>query len=75
MCALLETCGHYFNRGSSGHRLDAFLTRFQRYLLSKPPLPSSIEFDVLVSAGSRVVKVWKFTRVLVFCRQRSDQCN
>ncbi|KAJ0103224.1 hypothetical protein Patl1_06191 [Pistacia atlantica] len=32
---LLETCGHYFDRGSSKRKLDRFLIHFQRYILSK----------------------------------------
>ncbi|CAN8284822.1 unnamed protein product [Cochlearia groenlandica] len=43
---LLETCGHYFDRGSSKKRLDQFLIHFQRYILSKGHLPLDIEFDV-----------------------------
>uniref|UniRef100_A0A1J3JRJ2 Regulator of nonsense transcripts UPF2 n=1 Tax=Noccaea caerulescens TaxID=107243 RepID=A0A1J3JRJ2_NOCCA len=43
---LLETCGHYFDRGSSKKRLDQFLIHFQRYILSKGPLPLDIEFDL-----------------------------
>lgn len=46
---LLETCGHYFDRGSSKKRLDQFLIHFQRYILSKGPLPLDIEFDLQVS--------------------------
>ncbi|KAL7228758.1 hypothetical protein ACSBR2_007452 [Camellia fascicularis] len=43
---LLETCGHYFDRGSSKRKLDRFLINFQRYILSKGPLPLDIEFDL-----------------------------
>ncbi|XP_006647558.1 regulator of nonsense transcripts UPF2 [Oryza brachyantha] len=43
---LLQTCGHYFNRGSSKRKLDKFLLHFQRYIISKGPLPLDIEFDV-----------------------------
>ncbi|GMP22782.1 hypothetical protein CsSME_00000648 [Camellia sinensis var. sinensis] len=46
---LLETCGHYFDRGSSKRKLDRFLINFQRYILSKGPLPLDIEFDLQVS--------------------------
>lgn len=46
---LLETCGHYFDRGSSKKRLDQFLVHFQRYTLSKGHLPLDIEFDLQVS--------------------------
>lgn len=45
---LLETCGHYFDRGSSKKRLDQFLIHFQRYILSKGHLPLDIEFDLQV---------------------------
>ncbi|KAL9226515.1 hypothetical protein vseg_002321 [Gypsophila vaccaria] len=43
---LLETCGHYFGRGSSRRKLDRFLIHFQRYTLSKGVLPLDIEFDL-----------------------------
>ncbi|KAI3721333.1 hypothetical protein L2E82_32342 [Cichorium intybus] len=43
---LLETCGHYFGRGSSKRKLDRFLIHFQRYILCKGPLPLDIEFDL-----------------------------
>ncbi|KAJ0465690.1 putative nonsense-mediated mRNA decay protein Nmd2/UPF2 [Helianthus annuus] len=43
---LLETCGHYFGRGSSKRKLDRFLIHFQRYVLSKGALPLDIEFDL-----------------------------
>ncbi|GAB2225830.1 hypothetical protein Droror1_Dr00021597 [Drosera rotundifolia] len=43
---LLETCGHYFGRGSSKRKLDNFLMHFQRYILGKGLLPLDIEFDL-----------------------------
>ncbi|KAI5440989.1 Regulator of nonsense transcripts upf2, variant 3 [Lathyrus oleraceus] len=43
---LLETCGHYFDHGSSKKKLDRFLTHFQRYILSKGALPLDVEFDL-----------------------------
>ncbi|CAI0411623.1 unnamed protein product [Linum tenue] len=43
---LLETCGHYFDRGSSRRKLDRFLLHFQRYILSKGSLPLDVEFDL-----------------------------
>ncbi|KAL8093038.1 hypothetical protein AgCh_035065 [Apium graveolens] len=43
---LLETCGNYFDRGSSKRKLDRFLIHFQRYILSKGAVPLDIEFDL-----------------------------
>ncbi|XP_042470696.1 regulator of nonsense transcripts UPF2-like [Zingiber officinale] len=43
---LLQTCGHYFDRGSSKRKLDRFLIYFQQYVLSKGPIPFDIEFDI-----------------------------
>ncbi|XP_062219731.1 LOW QUALITY PROTEIN: regulator of nonsense transcripts UPF2-like [Phragmites australis] len=43
---LLQTCGHYFGKGSSKRKLDKFLLHFQRYIISKGPLPLDIEFDI-----------------------------
>ncbi|KAI4339229.1 hypothetical protein MLD38_024191 [Melastoma candidum] len=42
----LQTCGHYFDRGSSKRKLDRFLIHFQRYILGKGSLPLDIEFDL-----------------------------
>jgi regulator of nonsense transcripts 2 len=49
---LLQTCGHYFSKGSSKRKLDKFLLHFQRYIISKGPLPLDIEFDIQVSSFS-----------------------
>ncbi|XP_064632125.1 regulator of nonsense transcripts 2-like [Lineus longissimus] len=35
VCVLLDTCGQYFDRGSSKKKLDYFLIYFQRYFWSK----------------------------------------
>ncbi|XVE68979.1 hypothetical protein DITRI_Ditri09bG0113600 [Diplodiscus trichospermus] len=43
---LLQTCGHYFDRGSSKRKLDRFLIHFQRYILGKGAIPLDIEFDL-----------------------------
>ncbi|KAK9123781.1 hypothetical protein Sjap_013383 [Stephania japonica] len=43
---LLQTCGHYFDRGSSKRKLDRFLIYFQRYILIKGSIPLDIEFDL-----------------------------
>ncbi|KAJ6986966.1 regulator of nonsense transcripts UPF2 [Populus alba] len=43
---LLDTCGHYFDRGSSKRKLNRFLMHFQRYILSKGLLPLDVEFDL-----------------------------
>lgn len=45
---LLETCGQFFDRGSSKRRLDRFLFYFQRYVLSKGVIPLDVEFDLQV---------------------------
>lgn len=50
---LLETCGHYFDRGSSKRKLDRFLIHFQRYILSKGAIPLDIEFDLQVSINKK----------------------
>jgi regulator of nonsense transcripts 2 len=46
VCVLLETCGHYFNRGSSKEKLDKFLVYFQRYYLSKPNISKDLSFMI-----------------------------
>lgn len=43
---LLQTCGHFFDRGSSKRKLDRFLVYFQQYILSKGSVPLDIEFDL-----------------------------
>lgn len=39
VCVLLETCGQYFDRGSSKKRLDCFIPYFQRYIWTKKTHP------------------------------------
>ncbi|KAL9111801.1 MAG: hypothetical protein Q9227_003860 [Pyrenula ochraceoflavens] len=46
VCAVLETCGMCFDRGSAKKKLDFFLTFFQYYLTTKEPLPLDIDFLV-----------------------------
>ena len=53
-CVLLDTCGQYFDRGSSKKKLDCFLVYFQRYFWFKRksevfnvetrPFPMDIEY-------------------------------
>ncbi|XP_051974306.1 regulator of nonsense transcripts 2 [Xyrauchen texanus] len=53
VCTLLDTCGQYFDRGSSKKKLDCFLIYFQRYIWLKKsldvwtkdqPFPIDIEY-------------------------------
>lgn len=46
VCALLDTCGACFNKGSSKKKLDHFLVIFQLYVLCKAELPMEIDFMV-----------------------------
>uniref|UniRef100_A0A7S4KVT8 MIF4G domain-containing protein n=1 Tax=Guillardia theta TaxID=55529 RepID=A0A7S4KVT8_GUITH len=46
VCSLLDTSGHYFDRGIPKKRLDLFLAHFQRYLLGKTSLTMDVEFTV-----------------------------
>eukprot|EP00731_Ephydatia_muelleri_P002411 Em0001g2411a len=44
VCVLLDSCGQYFDRGSSKKKLDTFLVFFQCYLFGKRrPLPLEVE--------------------------------
>ncbi|KAK9096312.1 hypothetical protein Sjap_021809 [Stephania japonica] len=60
---LLQTCGHYFDRGSSKRKLDRFLIYFQRYILIKGSIPLDIEFDLqvefadLISDKTRLIEI------------------
>ncbi|XP_034277995.1 regulator of nonsense transcripts 2 isoform X1 [Pantherophis guttatus] len=38
VCTILDTCGQYFDRGSSKRKLDCFLVYFQRYVWWKKSL-------------------------------------
>ncbi|XP_019633451.1 PREDICTED: regulator of nonsense transcripts 2-like [Branchiostoma belcheri] len=56
VCVLLDTCGQYFDRGSSKRKLDCFLIYFQRYIWVKKSHPTwteahpfPIEVDFMVS--------------------------
>uniref|UniRef100_UPI00358E2643 regulator of nonsense transcripts 2 isoform X2 n=1 Tax=Myxine glutinosa TaxID=7769 RepID=UPI00358E2643 len=56
VCTLLDTCGQYFDRGSSKRKLDCFLVYFQRYVWWKksqevwnPPATFPIDVAYLVT--------------------------
>ncbi|XP_070557491.1 regulator of nonsense transcripts 2-like isoform X2 [Ptychodera flava] len=57
VCTLLDTCGQYFDRGSSKKKLDCFFVYFQRYLWFKKQLdiwnpeihPFPIDVEYMVS--------------------------
>ena len=47
VCVLLDTCGHYFDHGSTKKKLDTFLVFFQCYLFTKrQPLPLEVDHMV-----------------------------
>lgn len=46
VCVLLETCGHYFDRGVVKTKLDRFLQFFMRYVLAKGELPLRVSYMV-----------------------------
>lgn len=45
-CALLETCGHCFEKGAAKKKLDFYLSFLQYYINIKDPLPMDMEFVV-----------------------------
>ncbi|KXT11747.1 hypothetical protein AC579_5040 [Pseudocercospora musae] len=45
-CALLETCGHCFEKGAAKKKLDFYLSFLQYYVNVKDPLPMDMEFLV-----------------------------
>ncbi|TRZ02758.1 hypothetical protein DNTS_029156 [Danionella cerebrum] len=56
VCTLLDTCGQYFDRGSSKKKLDCFLVYFQRYIWWKKSLevwtkeqPFPIDIEYMIS--------------------------
>uniref|UniRef100_A0A8C4NKB8 Regulator of nonsense transcripts 2 n=1 Tax=Dicentrarchus labrax TaxID=13489 RepID=A0A8C4NKB8_DICLA len=56
VCTLLDTCGQYFDRGSSKRKLDCFLIYFQRYIWWKKTTdvwtkdhPFPIDIDYMIS--------------------------
>lgn len=58
VCALLETCGHCFEKGAARKKLDFYLTFFQFYINIKDPLPMDIEF-VVQDAFNLLRPQWK----------------
>uniref|UniRef100_A0A8C3FXV3 Regulator of nonsense transcripts 2 n=1 Tax=Cyclopterus lumpus TaxID=8103 RepID=A0A8C3FXV3_CYCLU len=56
VCTVLDTCGQYFDRGSSKRKLDCFLIYFQRYIWWKKSTevwtkdhPFPIDIDYMIS--------------------------
>ena len=45
-CALLETCGHCFEKGAAKRKLDFYLTFLQYYINVKDLVPMDIEFVI-----------------------------
>ncbi|KAJ3680250.1 hypothetical protein LUZ60_016528 [Juncus effusus] len=58
---LLQTCGHYFDRGSTKRKLDRFLLYFQRYILSKGQVPFDIEFEIQDMLAELRPKMTRYT--------------
>ncbi|RNA18662.1 regulator of nonsense transcripts 2 isoform X1 [Brachionus plicatilis] len=43
VCTLLDTCGQYFDRGSTKKKLDCYLIYFQRYYMFKKEFGQSVD--------------------------------
>uniref|UniRef100_A0A0W0FH57 MIF4G domain-containing protein n=1 Tax=Moniliophthora roreri TaxID=221103 RepID=A0A0W0FH57_MONRR len=54
VCALLDTCGMCFDRGTQKKKLDNFLTFFQYYIHCKNELPMDVDF--LISDSLEAVR-------------------
>ena len=46
VCLLLETCGKYLRKGRHKSRCDRFLLYFQRFVISKQPIPMLTEWTI-----------------------------
>lgn len=46
VCVVLDTCGHYFDRGAVKQKLERFLQFFVRHVHTKPDLPMRILYMV-----------------------------
>ena len=46
VCTLLDTCGQYFDKGSSKKKLDKYLLYFQKYILSRSSISMDVEFMI-----------------------------
>uniref|UniRef100_G3N7W5 Regulator of nonsense transcripts 2 n=1 Tax=Gasterosteus aculeatus aculeatus TaxID=481459 RepID=G3N7W5_GASAC len=71
VCTLLDTCGQYFDRGSSKRKLDCFLFYFQRYIWWKKSTevwtkdhPFPIDIDYMISDTLELLRP-KMREVLV----------
>lgn len=63
VCALLDTCGGCFDKGSSKKKLDQFLVIFQLYCLCKQEMPMDVEFmlsDTLETIRPKMVPFKNF---------------
>lgn len=58
VCALLDTCGMYFEKGAVKKKLDFFLAYFQYYINVKDPVPMDVEF-VIQDSYSALRPQWK----------------
>jgi regulator of nonsense transcripts 2 len=55
VCVLLDTCGQYFDRGSTKKKLDCFLVYFQRYYLFKKEAATAAQQEHVATSGLKAV--------------------
>ncbi|KAF6041633.1 UPF2 [Bugula neritina] len=82
-CVLLDTCGQYFDRGSTKRKLDYFLIYFQKYLWFKKaspywdmdcPFPMSI--DMMVRDSLELVRPKEvFSQSYLEANQKAEKLN
>ncbi|KAF9263251.1 ARM repeat-containing protein [Marasmius fiardii PR-910] len=60
ICALIDTCGMCFDRGTQKKKLDNFLVFFQYYVLCKNELPMDVDFMLSDSLEARIAVRPKF---------------
>ncbi|CAF0714012.1 unnamed protein product [Brachionus calyciflorus] len=79
VCALLDTCGQYFDRGSTKKKLDCFLVYFQKYYLFKKESSQGVE---MARPFDRFDVEFVFTEVLSslrpefkFLKKFQDACD
>lgn len=78
VCTLLDTCGHYFKKGSHKDRLDLFLAHFQVYINAKIFWSRDIQFnidDIFEELRPKATRYYTYESALTALKEAESKKN
>jgi regulator of nonsense transcripts 2 len=78
VCTLLDTCGHYFKKGTHKDRLDLFLAHFQVYINAKIFWSRDIQFnidDIFEELRPKAVRYYTYESALAALKEAESKKN